>query len=247
MTVLSPVGRATQLALVALLVASLPLAGVAVFVLGADRNLAGDSVGVIFFVALVGLLTSPWWGAATDRPVERHDKVHSAVMIWFGITFSTHLTWELGWLVFRHAIQSAPQAIWAYPWWAYIDGGDARYAGNGALLLTLETLSVCNGAMGATGLMLRRWVPGARRIALAMLMGTAVIHLVTTSIYFGSELLAGCPNVDRSVVDFGIKFLLLNGVWLVMPWFVLGWGRRQLAVKGVSTGGVDTPPNAQLL
>ncbi|MEN8183644.1 MAG: hypothetical protein ABFS46_14035 [Myxococcota bacterium] len=47
-----------------------------------------------------------------------------------------------------------PRAAWAYPWWAYIDGGDLRYASSSSTLLMMETLSVANGAVGATGLFL---------------------------------------------------------------------------------------------
>jgi hypothetical protein len=47
--------------------------------------------------------------------------------------------------------------------------------------------------------------------------------------YFGSEALDGFPNVDTtSFVDYVLKFWILNGIWLVMPWTVLYWGTRTL-------------------
>ena len=38
-------------------------------------------------------------------------------------------------------------------------------------------------------------------------MATAVVHLYSTALYFGSEILAGLPNVDTSsILDTWIKF-----------------------------------------
>jgi hypothetical protein len=60
-------------------------------------------------------------------------------------------------------------------------------------------------------------------------MATAVVHLYSAALYFGSEVFDGYPNVDTgSFVDFWIKFWLLNGLWLVVPWVVLWWGRQML-------------------
>ncbi|MDP3893956.1 emopamil-binding family protein [Nocardioides sp.] len=227
-----PSGRrvlAAQVLLVALIVTSLPLAGFAVFVLGSDRNASGDFVSVVFYLALVALLTSPWWPTARSRARTRWERLQATVLIWFGVTFTTHVTWELGWLLFRGAIQAAPDAVWAYPWWAYIDGGDARYAGNDPTLVSLEILSVLNGLIGFTALWL--WHRSARRnaVAIHLLMATAVVHLYSTFMYFSTEILDGYPNVDTtSFIDLYVKFLLLNGLWLVVPWLVLLWGHRSV-------------------
>lgn len=221
--------RVVQGVLVGAIALSLPAAGLSVFEFGADRGTAGDFVTVVFFGALVGLLSTPWWPAAGQRGRARFEGLQGMVMIWFGVTFVTHLTWELGWLLLRESIRVSPDALWAYPWWAYIDGGDARYAGASALLVTMESLSVTNGAIGMSALWLRYRSGKRSRTSTLMLMATAVVHLYSTAVYFGSELLDGYPHVDTSsFIDFVVKFWLLNGVWLVMPWAVLLWGRQTL-------------------
>jgi hypothetical protein len=143
------------------------------------------------------------------------------------VSFFTHLSWELVWLLMHESISAARDAIWAYPWWAYIDGGDARYAQPGGMLLTMEALSVLNGIVGTTGLVLWFRSAGRDRRAVLLCMATAVVHLYSASLYFGSEILDGMPNVDTtSVLDTWIKFGLANSPWLIFPWFVLYWGQR---------------------
>jgi hypothetical protein len=144
----------------------------------------------------------------------------------------THLTWELGWLAFRESIQASPGAAWAYPWWAYIDGGDLRYAGSSPTLLMMETLSVLNGSIGALGLYLWYRSRGTDERGVLLCMATAVVHLYSTFLYYGGELVAGLPNVDTSsFLDTWIKFGLANAPWIVFPWFVLYWGRRVLKAR----------------
>ena len=143
------------------------------------------------------------------------------------VSYVTQLSWELIWLVFHDGIRHAHDAAWAYPWWAYIDGGDLRYANPTSTLLTMEVLSVTNGLIGATGLHLW-WARGDRRGVL-LCMATAVVHLYSASLYYLSEIVDGLPNVDTSsFLDSWIKFGLANAPWVVFPWLVLYWGQRVL-------------------
>jgi hypothetical protein len=104
-----------------------------------------------------------------------------------------------------------------------------RYASSPPTLLMMETLSVTNGIVGVTGLTLWYRSRGGDARAVLLLMATAVVHLYSTSLYFGSEILAGMPNVDTtSFLDSWIKFGLANAPWIVFPWFVLYWGQRVL-------------------
>ncbi len=45
------------------------------------------------------------------------------IFLWFWITYITHVTWELLWLLLHDEIAAARNSAWAYVWWAYIDGG----------------------------------------------------------------------------------------------------------------------------
>jgi hypothetical protein len=221
--------RIDQLVLIAVVVLSLPAGAVAVFSFDANRGVTADTVSTVFFFSLVALLSSPWWPLPSLRGQSNFDRIQSMCFVWFGVTFTTHVTWELGWLVLHDSIVSSPDAPWAYIWWMYIDGGDGRYATADPTLVSQEILSVINGIVGFTGLALWWRSKGRSTTSTLLLMATAVVHLYSTALYFGSELFDGLPNVDTSsFVDLWIKFWLLNGIWLVMPWIVLYWGKRTL-------------------
>ncbi len=221
--------RVLQGVIIAVIALSLPTGAVAVFGFDAPRGPTADTIGTLFFFAFVLLLSTPWWPLRANLARTRFERVQSMCFLWFGLTFTTHVTWELFWLLLHDPIIHSPDAPWAYLWWMYIDGGDARYAGSDPTLITMEILSVLNGVIGFTGLALWWRSKGRSSAATLLLMATAVVHLYSTAVYFGSELFDGFPNVDTtSIADFWIKFWLLNGLWLVMPWVVLGWGARTL-------------------
>jgi hypothetical protein len=213
-------------------VLAFPVAGAAVFAFGADRNATADALAVVYAVGLFAAFTTSWWPLPGLRHWSRFARLQSMVLLFVVVSAVTHLSWELVWLLFHDAIAGARDAAWAYPWWAYIDGGDQRYAEAGPTLLMMEVLSVANGAMGATGLVLWQRSRGADARAVLLLMAMAVVHLYSTSLYFGSEILAGLPNVDTgSFLDTWIKFGLANAPWLVFPGFVLYWGQRLLRAR----------------
>jgi hypothetical protein len=221
--------RIVQGFLIASLALSLPAAALTVFAFDVDRGVTGDAVTVVFLIVFTSLLSTPWWPTAEQRRRPRFECLQGMVMVWFGITFTTHLTWELAWVLLRKRIIAAPDAIWSYPWWAYIDGGDARYASGSSQVIMIESLTALVGVLGFGALWLRHRSNGQNPLATLMLMATAVAHIYGTCMYFGSEVLDGFPNVDTtSFVDYALKFWVLNGIWLVMPWAVLYWGKRTL-------------------
>jgi hypothetical protein len=222
--------RVAQLTIAGVIALAMPAGAVAAFAFDANRGTTADTIGVVFFLAIVALLSTPWWPLQSQRGRSAFERLQSMCFLWFAVTFTTHLTWELGWLVLHQRIATSANSPWAYPWWMYIDGGDARYAHPSSTLLVQEFLSVVNGIVGFTGLALWWRSKGRSATATLLLMATAVVHIYSTAIYFGTELIRHYPNVDTSsFVDFWIKFWLLNGLWLVMPFAVFVWGRRTLA------------------
>lgn len=214
------------LALIVLLALTLPAGAVARFGFDTDRGVTADVTSVIFFGMILALLSTPWWTGPARTAAER---VQAMCFVWFGITYTTHLSWELGWLALHDRIVDSPDSAWAYVWWMYIDGGDFRYATSDPTLVTMEILSVANGIVGMTGLYLWWRSRGRSTTAVLLFMATAVVHIYSAAVYFGSEIFDGFPNVDTgSFIDLWIKFLLLNGLWLAVPWVVLRWGRRTL-------------------
>lgn len=224
--------RAVRAALVSIVACSIPGGVVAAYGFGADRNTTGDSVAVIFFGSFVLLLSTSWWRLAEQQALSSAQRLQSMCMIWFGLTFTTHLTWELFWLLLHEDIIASPNEPWAFMWWMYIDGGDHRYATASPLILTIETLAVINGVVGFAALWLRRRSKEKSSLAILMLMATGVVHIYSALLYLLTEAFGGYPNVDTgSFIDFWIKFWLLNGIWLGMPWAVFAWGKRVLSAQ----------------
>jgi hypothetical protein len=217
-------------------VLAFPAAAAAVFLMGADRDRTADVLAVIYSVGLFSAFTTSLWPLPSLRAWSRFERLQSMCLLFMIVSYATHLTWELGWLVFHESIQAARDAAWAYPWWAYIDGGDLRFAGSSPTLLMMETLSVANGLIGALGLYLWYASRGKDERAVLLCMATAVVHLYSTSLYYGGEILGGLRNVDTtSFVDTWIKFGLANAPWIVFPWFVLFWGWRSLEASASRT------------
>lgn len=206
-----------------------PVAAWAVFVSGTDRDATADLLAVVYSFGLFLGFTTSFWPLPSLKEWTRQDRLQSLCLLFLIVSCVTHLSWELVWLIAHDTIATSRDAAWAYPWWAYIDGGDMRYASATPTLLMMEVLSVTNGLVGALGLALWYRSGGRDRRAVLLFMAMAVVHLYSTSLYYGGEILEGLPNVDTtSFLDTWIKFGLANLSWLVFPPCVLIWGSRRL-------------------
>jgi hypothetical protein len=215
-------------------VLAFPVATAAVFGFDADRNAVADRLAVIYSFGLFLGFTTSLWPLPGLRTWSRHQRIQSLCLLFLIVSCITHLSWELVWLVGHVAIAASRDSAWASPWWAYIDGGDMRYAVATPTLVMMEVLSVINGTVCAFGLWLWYRSAGTDRRAAFLFMAMAVVHLYSASLYFGSEILAGLPNVDTSsFLDSWIKFGLANAPWLVFPPIVLAWA------YGVIVGGTQ--------
>jgi hypothetical protein len=224
-------------------VLAFPVATAAVFAFGADRNRSADLLAVVYSGGLFSAFTTSLWPLPSLRSWSRFQRIQSMCLLFMVVSYATHLSWELGWLLLHDTIQASRDAAWAYPWWAYIDGGDLRYAEASSQLLMMEVLSVLNGAVGTLGLYLWHRSRHSDPRGVLLCMATAVVHLYSASLYFGGEILDGLPNVDTaSFLDTWIKFGLANAPWLVFPWFVLYWGGRTL--RDLPRNGAAAPGSA---
>ena len=202
-----------------------PVASWLVFGLGTDRDATADVLAVIYSFGLFLGFTTSLWPLPSLRGWTGQQRLQSLCLLFLIVSCITHLSWEFVWLVAHDTIAASREAAWAYPWWAYIDGGDMRYAEATPTLLMMEVLSVSNGSICALGLALWYRSDGRDRRAVLLFMAMAVVHLYSTSLYYGGEIIAGLPNVDTtSFLDTWIKFGLANASWLVFPPCVLAWG-----------------------
>lgn len=219
-------------------VLAFPVATAAVFVFAADRDRTADGLSLVYSCGLFLAFTTSLWPLPSLRSWSRFERIQSLCILFMLVSYLTHLSWELGWLLGRESIAAARDAAWAYPWWAYIDGGDLRYAQPSSELVMMEVLSVANGAIGMLGLLLWHRSGGRDERGVLLCMATAVVHLYSTSLYFGGEILDGLPNVDTSsFLDTWIKFGLANAPWIVFPWLVLYWGQRVVRSSPRRAGG----------
>lgn len=207
------------------LVLAFPFYTFLVYGLSFDRYLTADILSVhatISYWLGISAALLPLPGLKSWTKQQRIQAVCLAFML---ASYFTHISWELGWLILHEAIADAKYEMWAYPWWAYIDGGDTRYYKPQASFLMLEVLSVSNGCIGLTGLYLLKRSGFNSLPGILLCMATAVFHTFSTWYYFGSEIISGFDSVNMdSFMDYGVKFILLNAPWLVFPWFVLFWG-----------------------
>jgi hypothetical protein len=202
-----------------------PVATGLVYGLGADRKATADVLALVYSFGLFLCFTTSLWPLPSLKHWTGRERLQSLCLLFLIVSCITHLSWELVWLLAHDAIASSKDAAWAYPWWAYIDGGDMRYAEATPTLLMMEVLSVTNGAICALGLVLWHRSKGRDVRAVLLFMAMAVVHLYSTSLYYGGEIIAGLPNVDTSsFLDTWIKFGLANLSWLVFPPCVLAWG-----------------------
>lgn len=214
------------------LVLAFPLYSYLVFGTGMDRGGVADilatQVTICYWLGIsAALLPLP-----SLRGWSRLRRIHTVSLTFMFVSYLTHLSWELGWLVLHEQIAESRDELWAYTWWAYIDGGDNRYYRPEVSFIMLEVLSVINGTVGLTGL----WLLFRSRFedyrGTLLCMWTAVHHVITTWYYYGTEILSGFESVNTtSFFDLWIKFIFLNGPWLVFPWFVLFWGVCLLKIQ----------------
>ena len=219
------------------LIISFPVYSVAAFSLEFDRKAVADvfalhitiSYWLGIFAALLRLPSLEDWS--------RFKRIQTVCLTFMIASYATHLSWELVWVFLHERISQAKDSMWAYVWWAYIDGGDNRYYNPEANFLMIEILSVINGTIGLTGLYFLKRSRYRDFRGTLLCMSTAVTHTVLTWYYYGTEVLTGFESVNiNSFMDLWVKFIFLNGPWLILPWFVLYWGvqllQKQLSIDG---------------
>lgn len=211
------------------LVLCFPIYSYLVFQLGYDRDGMADLFATHVALAYWIGMCAAFLPLSSLKLWSGFQRLHYVCLAFMFASYLTHLSWELIWVFFHDVIANAKDEMWAYTWWAYIDGGDIRYAEAHTDFLMIEILSVINGSIGLTGLILLFRSDFKNLLGILMCMSTGVTHTVLTWYYYGTEILSGFASVNtESFNDLWIKFIFLNGPWLVMPWLVMIWGYQLL-------------------
>ena len=213
----------------ATLTLSFPIASWAVFGAGADRADTAAVLACIFVFSMAGLMVAPHLPFAALRGESRYRRLERMVYIWIIVFVGVALTWEIPWAFLHERIAGAREELWAYTWWAYIDGGDLRYINPNWLVFFIEGWADTNGILSAIALYV--WFKSEKTNPLPVLyfMFAAPLHSYPTVLYYVSELANGLPNVDAAnPVNLWVKFVLSNSFWVFMPAFVFVWGAKTL-------------------
>jgi len=207
---------------------SFPVASCAVFGMGADRVATADAITVVYVAVMTGLFVAPWLPFPSLREESSYRRLERMVYIWFLVFSLTALTWEIPWLLLRERIATAQNELWAYTWWAYIDGGDMRYLNPDWLVFVIEGWADTNGIL--TLLAMYVWFKSEKKNVLPIyyFMFAAPLHVYPTMVYYISEFATGLPNVDETRPLNLFKFIFANIFWVILPFFVFAWGEQTL-------------------
>jgi hypothetical protein len=219
--------------LVALLVLTIPACWAAGTLYGVDKGVASNTLWGVFDVVYFGILALPWLDLRGQEDLSRAQRLEKMCVTWICLTVAPHLLWELPWVLFYDAIMAGKGQLWAYGWWAYLDGGDARYVTRDVYVLAMETGASIIGITAGIILLRRRETRRFTDNQLLVLMALMVSDFYPTYMYLVTEIYSGLPNVG-GVADLIVKFIVANIFWLVMPWVVFIWAGRQLIGRRAS-------------
>lgn len=213
--------------LATLLILAIPVCWAAGSLYGVDKGVASNAFWIVFSIVYASILALPWLMLRGQEHLTRAERLEKMCIVWICLTVGPHLAWELPWVVFYDAIMAGKGQLWAYAWWAYMDGGDMRYVTRDVYLLAMETGASIIGITGAIILYRRRLAGRFSNNQLLVLMALMVADFYPTYMYYVTEIHEGLPNVS-GVANLIVKFILANIFWLVMPWVVFVWAGKQL-------------------
>jgi hypothetical protein len=224
---------ALTLILVVILVAAIPLCWAATEFYGVDKGVASNLQIAIFTLVYAGILVVPWLDLSNQEHLTRAQRLEKMCVVWMCLTAAPHVTGELSYVLFYDAIMAHPHSVWTYAWWAYIDGGDVRYATHDIYIVTFETGAALIGFTLVVLLLSYRKTHRFSTNQLLVLMAAMMCDFYPTYAYYATEMWRGFPSVHGGRVDLLIKFVASNIFWLFMPWVVFIWAGRELTNRSV--------------
>ena len=219
----------TLTVLAGVLFGSFPVASYAVFEMGADRAATAAVLSCVYVAVMASLVAAPWLPFPALRSESTYRRLERMVYIWIIVFTLTALTWEIPWMLMHESIAGARDELWAYTWWAYIDGGDMRFINPDWMVFFIEGWGDTIGILSAIALY--AWFKSGKTNPLPIyyFMFAAPLHICATMLYYVSEIAVGMPNVDTTnFINLWVKFGMTNSFWVILPFFVLVWGKQTL-------------------
>ncbi|MGM0577618.1 MAG: EXPERA domain-containing protein [Myxococcota bacterium] len=182
----------------------------------ADPYTASYAMVVGVVAGFLGLMAAPWLPNG-DRDGSRSARLVDMLVLWTIASACAQLGWELPFALMHESIEGVTaQDTWAWIFWAY-GIADARYLIADPFVVIMEGFTSLLGGpleLWAIWLLARERVRAAALVALVV----GATQWYGTVLYFGVEVFQGLAHVNTAnFFDFWLKFLVLNGFWLVMP------------------------------
>lgn len=180
--------------------------------------------GALIYIPLLVPLFVAWW----DAPGENRtwtERSAEFTMVWFPVTASSQITWEIPWLVGDLAgvmAGAGPEDRWVWLWWGY-GAADTRYLTSDPGLYGMEVVAVIGGvALFTAWLYLLR--AKANRDAVKRIKGLFVglvaegLMLAVVMIYYISEIRAWGADLEQGFwMGLMFKFIFMNIWWVFAP------------------------------
>lgn len=192
-----------------------------------DPFLASYIMVVGVCVGFVTLLIGPWLDVGAGRDPSRQARLTDMLILWTMASTCAQLGWELPFsLLSTRLVGVTEHDTWAWLFWAY-GIADTRYLIADPFTVVMEGFtSIVGGPLEIVTIVLM--TRGRLREAALLGLAIAATQWYGTVLYFGIEAFAGFQHVNFAVFwDWGLKFLFLNALWLVMP-LVQGWAALQV-------------------
>ena len=217
----------------ALFFLSIPACWAAATLYGVDRRTASNAFYLVFILVYSGILALPWLNLAGQQGMTRVQRLERMCIAWLGLEVAAACFWSGPWLVMPKTIVAAKGQMWAYGWWAYMDGGDARYTVTDAGLLAMEKMGIVVAVVCAV-ILLRRFTTGKfTDNQLWTLMFFQAAEFGVICVYFISGL-----YLDLSALggpsEIIIKYIGSNVFWLLMPPVVFWWSGQRFIERQLS-------------
>ena len=194
---------------------------------GVDKLISSNVFVTISTTSIVIVLLLPWANLKGQENLDHEQRMERLAVSWLMVLAVAHLTWEMPWVLFHSYLMGhqGEGQLWSYLWWIYADGGDTRYIHPDSNLLAFETGASFMGVAAAVLAYLRKKAGRFTDSHLVAVIALMACEFYVTVLYILSEVYDGMPHVNGAV-NFVVKFIYGNILWLVVPWVVFLWVRR---------------------